>query len=136
MFVGANVHETRKGNIKYSQHAEMSALRKYIKYQYGKDTHLGSCPKLQTRKLPELYVVRLTGSAYAHSKTQCESIGSDGECLFNNSLPCKDCQKNLIKFGINTIKYTNIIDEQSVLCELKLKNINSNTESTKKKINK
>ena len=36
MFSGTNVHETRTGNIKYSQHAEMSALREFIKFTLDK----------------------------------------------------------------------------------------------------
>jgi len=42
VFSGTNVYETRAGNIKFSQHAEMMALQKFIKNRYGKTTNLSS----------------------------------------------------------------------------------------------
>ena len=110
MFSGTNVHETRTGNIKYSQHAEMSALQKYIKNEYGKSANLASPAKKTKGKAPTIYIVRIT---------KCSNIPTDC-CMFGNSRPCCDCQKNLIKFGVKIIKYTNIINDVPVLCELRL----------------
>jgi len=121
LYSGANMHETRRGNIVFSQHAEMNALQKYLKSTYGKSYYLSKQYIKIHGKNPELYVVRLTGYAVSTSDTNIKSlnIDKDHECVFNNSMPCKHCQKNLFKFGIRTIKYTTIIDDQEVLCEMR-----------------
>jgi len=110
LYSGANVHETRSGNIKYSQHAEMSALQKYVKSEYGKTATLATPNKKMRGKPPTIYVVRLV-------KYQSHDEKS---CMFGNSLPCCDCQANLKKFGIKSIKYTNFINDIPVLCEMRL----------------
>ena len=125
MFSGANMHETRRGNIKFSQHAEMSALQQYIKYHYGRSADLSSTAKKIRGKAPELYVVRLSGYGNSMAKTSTKAMHArDNKCFFNNSMPCEDCQKNLFKYGIKTIKYTTIIDGVGVMCELKCTHIN------------
>lgn len=173
MFSGTNVHETRAGNIKFSQHAEMSALREYIKFTYGKHCNLTTNFRNIRGKSPVIYVVRVMAVGYRNKNTNHNNIcgqysdvsdvsdGSDGSdesdesddinlvqndqhncnhcqhtcnhdselstqhplydgCWFGNSLPCPDCQKNLKKYGIKTIKYTTVVDNELVLCELKL----------------
>ena len=99
----------------------MNALQKYLKSTYGKSYDLSKQYIKIPGKNPELYVVRLTGYAVSVSDTNITSlnIDNDHECIFNNSMPCKHCQKNLLKFGIRTIKYTTIIDDQEVLCEMR-----------------
>ena len=120
MFSGTNVHETRTGNIKYSQHAEMSALREFIKFTYGRQCNFTTNSKPFRGKAPVIYVVRVMAVGYNNYNNNKNNIcGGDG-CWFGNSLPCKDCQKNLKKYGIRVIKYTTIIDNNMVLCELKL----------------
>ena len=115
------MHETRRGNIKFSQHAEMSALQKYIKHQYNnRSSDLSSPPKKIRGKAAELYLVRLSGHGNSAAKTSSKTLHTHAnQCFFNNSMPCKDCQKNLFKYGVNTIKYTTIEDGVGVLCELK-----------------
>ena len=121
MFSGTNVHETRAGNIKFSQHAEMSALREYIKFNYGKHCNFTTQYKNNRGKSPVIYVVRIMTNAYKNRDVKDNNICSEhNHGCFGNSMPCKDCQKNLIKYGIKTIKYTTVINDSMMLCELKL----------------
>ena len=121
MFSGTNVHETRTGNIKYSQHAEMSALLEFIKFNYGKHCNFTTNSRITRGKSPVCYVVRLMAIGYINSSNPSKNNICEGnDCWFGNSLPCPDCQKNLKKYGIGVIKYTTIIDGAMVLCELKL----------------
>ena len=42
-----------------------------------------------------------------------------------NSKPCTHCQSYLAKFGFKRVKYTDIINGENVLCELRLKKYNN-----------
>ena len=119
MFSGTNVYETRAGNIQYSQHAEMSALLEFIKFTYGKHCNFNTYFKSLRGKSPIIYVVRLTSCGYHCSKSDDKNMCGD-KCWFGNSQPCINCQTKLKKYGIEIIKYTTVIDDITVLCELKL----------------
>lgn len=97
----------------------MMALQNFIKNKYGKSENLSSNKKIFRGKAPTLYVVRLRGQDPRFRDAQYNKI-DEHDCVFGNSMPCKDCQKNLIKFNVRVVKYTNIIDDIPVLCELKL----------------
>ena len=119
MFSGTNVYETRTGNIEYSQHAEMSALLEFIKFSYGKHCNFTTNYKCQRGKSPIIYVVRLSANGYNYSKNSYENNLCNEKCWFGNSRPCINCQKKLKKYGIRIIKYTTVINNIPVLCELK-----------------
>jgi len=120
VFSGTNVHETRSGNIQHSQHAEMSALQKFVKFTYGKKCNLSAEYKNSRGRAPTIYVVRLSAHGYNNRITTSSNCVETADCWYRNSLPCANCQKNLKKFGIQTIKYTTIDRDISVMCELKL----------------
>lgn len=99
----------------------MSALLEFIKFNYGKHCNFTTNYKTTRGKSPIIYVVRLMAVGYNYKDTTKNNMcDNNNECWFGNSLPCKDCQKNLKKYGIHIIKYTTIIDNTPVLCELKL----------------
>ena len=59
-----------------------------------------------------IYVVRpLKGAPYN---------GKRPDYMFGNSLPCNHCQQFLAAYNVTRIKYTDIINNTTVLCELRL----------------
>ena len=123
MFSGRNMYEIRTGNIQHSQHAEMSALFQYIKASYGKTEHFYRYPKNIKGKSPTLYVVRISAHGYKLGKNSDNTNVyncSDDKCIFGTSLPCMNCQIKLKQYGIQKIKYTDVINNSVVLSELKI----------------
>ena len=47
-----------------------------------------------------------------------ENIPDNQTCWLGNCMPCDNCKANLAKFGINRIKYTDIIEGENVVCEM------------------
>lgn len=102
-YTGENQHREHAGKCHHnSLHAEIHAILRYLRIRY-KTTNLRSKYDLSGTTI---YVARLpTGNARNY---------------FGNSKPCSNCQIYLSKFGIRKVKYTDIIDNIPVLCELRL----------------
>lgn len=103
------------GRIYYkSLHAEMNALFKSIKY-YEKDNRFDKFKKSRIRKdrpSMTIYVSRLMkGSPFNKGEI---------DYPYGCSKPCKNCEKYLAHYNISKIKYTDIIDNTVVLCEMRL----------------
>ena len=52
--------------------------------------------------------------------TKSKNIPENQTVVFGNCMPCTNCQKYLAKFGFKKIKYTDYINNENVLHELKL----------------
>jgi deoxycytidylate deaminase len=94
-----------------SLHAEINALFKSVK-SMDKTNRL--CAKKKDRPALSIYVVRLLKGAPHNGKEK-------PKFMFGNSKPCLNCQKYLAAYNITKIKYTDIIDGQNVLCEMRFK---------------
>ena len=105
-YVGENQHREMTGRHYHtSLHAEMNALFKSIK-------SLDKCNRFLRKKkycrpAMTIYVVRL--------------LRDTANFLFGCSKPCSHCQKYLAIYNVKRIRYTDIINNVSVLCELRLK---------------
>ncbi len=84
-------------------HALFCALKKNKEYKFKNDSKSPS----KTKDLNTVYVVRLM-----NNNATKYNLG--------NSKPCENCQKYLALYKVKKIKYTDIIDGQNVLCEMKL----------------
>lgn len=93
-----------------SMHAEMHALFNLVKA----NNHNRFSPrnKSSVGKIKCIYVARLMNIA--------SDEDSPFPVLLGNSKPCDNCQSKLKMYGINRVKYTDIIDGVNVLCEIKL----------------
>lgn len=109
-FYGKNGHRQYFGNVfKNSIHAEIDTLYKILKknkiFNLKKNTNIG----LKST----MYVVRLMNiKNNKHNNFYYQ---------YGNSKPCKVCQYFLYIHGFKKIKYTNIIDGENYLCEMKIK---------------
>jgi deoxycytidylate deaminase len=91
-YAGENQHRQKYGKIFHtSLHAEMNVLHKFLKKV-----------KRRIKTNTTLYVVRIL------------DVG------FGNSKPCSHCQSMLKRNGIRKIKYTDRINNEDVLVEMKL----------------
>jgi cytidine deaminase len=112
-YVGENQHREMTGRRYHtSLHAEMNALFKSIK------THDKRNRIMNKRNYPRppmtIYVVRLIrGVPYGKKEIP--------QYMFGCCQPCINCQKYLAEYNITKIKYTDVIEGVSVLCELRLK---------------
>lgn len=94
-YVGENQHRQKVGKFfNISLHAEIHALYKFNKI------------KGRVNKKLTLYVVRLSSK-------------KDGIYTLGLSKPCINCQKVLYKNNISTIYYTDVINNENVLCKLR-----------------
>jgi hypothetical protein len=59
-----------------------------------------------------IYVVRLLKGAPYNGTVK-------PKFMFGNSKPCLNCQKYLAAYNIKKVKYTDIIDGENVLCEMR-----------------
>ncbi len=69
--------------------------------------------KKQRKNNATVYVIRRLG--------HCKNLPENQNCWLANSKPCTHCQSYLAKFGFKRVKYTDIINGENVLCELRLK---------------
>ena len=91
----------------------MNALFQSIKLQEKSNRFYSrGKSKLLDRSKGTIYVVRLMRNAPP----------SDSVCryLLGNARPCNHCQKLLRMYNIRRVKYTDVIDGENVLCELRL----------------
>ncbi len=88
----------------------MNALYKSIK-QFDKRNRF-LLKRNYYRPAMTIYVVRLLNGAPRNSKKP--------DFMFGCSKPCKNCQKFLYIYNIRKIKYTDVVDGKSVLCEFKM----------------
>ena len=111
VYVAANYRKiTRYGNINYfSLHAEIHAILKYLKVYY-KTSSLKQ--KSNQKNNSTIYIVRTLKDK--------KNIPENQTVVFGNCMPCTNCQKYLAKFGFKKIKYTDYINNENVLHELKL----------------
>ena len=108
-YVGENQHRQLAGRVYHtSLHAEMNALFKSIKTK-RRNRFEDKRRNKSIRPPMTIYVVRLL---------RCKPFFSD--FIFGGSKPCAHCQKYLAVYNITRIKYTDIIDGVSVLCEMRL----------------
>jgi len=110
-YVGENQHREMTGKIHHSSlHAEMNALFKSIK-------SLDKSYRFTNRKIERpamtIYVVRLLKGPPDNKNTP--------EFMFGGCQPCIHCQKYLALYNITKIRYTDVVDGVSVLCELRKK---------------
>lgn len=109
-YVGENQHREMTGGLFYtSLHAEIHALFKSIKIR-NKQKRISN--KKVDRPNMTIYVVRLLKGAPYNGKKP--------DYMFGGSKPCENCQKYLSLYNVNRIKYTDIIEGTTVLCEMRL----------------
>lgn len=94
-----------------SLHAEMNALFKSIKTRDKRNRFLNK--RTYYRPSMTIYVVRLMNGPPGNGKRP--------DFMFGGCQPCINCQKYLAEYNITRVKYTDVIDGVSVLCELRLK---------------
>lgn len=110
IFYGANYHRNRVGKIYcVSLHAEINVLLKALK-SCEKNANLKSKTKLSSSTV---WVVRLLNDT--------DNLPNYRSYRFGISKPCSNCEKQLHKFNVKKIYYTDIIDEKEVLCEMRIK---------------
>lgn len=85
-----------------SLHAEMNALFHALKSNKKFDFKQKSNMCFST-----IYVTRLLNNDRSKYR-------------LGNAKPCENCQKYLSMYGVKRVKYTDIIDGENVLCELRL----------------
>jgi hypothetical protein len=109
---GENQHREQYGRTHYkSLHAEMNALFKFIKLGRVNKLHIGK--GRSDRPSMTIYIVRLC------KPTGFIPIDSRGY-VYGCSKPCLNCEKHLYYYNVTRIKYTDIIDGKTVLCEMKI----------------
>jgi len=112
VFHASNNHRTRVGKTPcISLHAEVNVILKALK-TYEKN------PTLKTKKqLPPstLCVVRLM--------TEKSGLPKHRTYRFGISKPCINCQKQLYKFNVTRVFYTDVINNQEVICEMRINKI-------------
>jgi deoxycytidylate deaminase len=106
-----NQHREQYGRIRYtSLHAEMNVLFKSIKSEKKNKIRLG---KGRLNRPPTtIYIVRL-------SKNDDFTKDSRGY-IYGCCKPCQNCEKYLYHYNVTRIKYTDIINGRSVLCDMKI----------------
>lgn len=110
IFYAANVHRTRVGNIScVSLHAEVNVLLKALK-SFSKNSNLKSKTKLPPSTI---CVVRLMRDK--------KDLPEYRNYRFGISKPCMNCEKQLHKYNVIKIYYTDIINGEEVLCEMRKK---------------
>lgn len=110
IFNGPNINRQRAGRMIYhSLHAEMNVIFKILKLEHKTNRFMRKTPI--KRPATTIYVVRLLNE---------KNIPKNQTHLFGNSKPCKHCQKFLRFYNVTKVKYTDIIDGQNVLCEMRL----------------
>ena len=87
----------------------MNALYKYVKNEMKINSFKTNKRSRKTRHTT-IYIARII--------TLDKEIPEHQTCWLGNCMPCDNCQKNLHKYGINRIKYTDIIDGENVVCEM------------------
>ena len=104
---GSSVHGRIEfeSSIKDSLHAEINTLFKCLKKNKIYDLKRHSSVASGT-----MYVVRLLNNDTGKSDMF--------EYLLGISKPCLRCQLFMYRHGVNKIKYTDIIDNVNVLCEM------------------
>ncbi len=94
-----------------SLHAEMNVLFKSLKL-FNKTNKIVKCKNknkaIIDRPATTMYVVRLS-----------ENRDKNGNHFFGKCSPCQNCQKWLHYYNVKRVKYTDIIDGVTVLCELR-----------------
>lgn len=109
-YVGENQHREMTGGVFHtSLHAEIHALFKSIKIR-NKENRISN--KKVERPNMTIYVVRLLKGAPYNGKKP--------DYMFGGSKPCENCQKYLSLYNVNRIKYTDVIEGTTVLCEMRL----------------
>ena len=110
--IGENQHREQYGRTHYtSLHAEMNTLFKSIKIKRQNRLSIGK--GRLSRPPSTIYIVRI-------SKPEgMDPIDKRGY-TYGCSKPCENCQKHLYYYNVTRIKYTDIIDGKSVLCEMKI----------------
>ncbi len=105
-YVGENQHRELAGGVFHtSLHAEMHSLFKKIKIKHKKKRFFRK-GEMRLEKMT-IYVARLL---YPSEKEKF---------ILGNSMPCEHCQKYLLMYNVSKIKYTDVIDGQEVLCEMR-----------------
>jgi hypothetical protein len=109
---GENQHREQYGRTRNkSLHAEMNALFKSIKRERKNKLCLGK-GRLE-RSSMTIYIVRIS------KPTGMNPIDSRGY-VYGCSKPCLNCERHLYYYNVTRIKYTDIIDGKTVLCEMKI----------------
>lgn len=109
-----NQKRIKYGSIVHrSFHAEMNALFKLGKSLRKTENSRSSraLARDTTRSKTTMYVVRLTYTDEVSSIYSGQRYGI--------SKPCPHCEKALYEHGISRIKYTDVVDGQVVVCEMK-----------------
>jgi len=109
VFYAANHRSTRFGNISYiSVHAEVNVVLKALRSR-ERNANLKTKVKLPPSTL---YVVRLM--------RKTENLPDYRGHYFGISKPCLNCQQHLYKHNVTKIYYTDVIDDEEVLCEMRI----------------
>jgi len=109
-FYGNNSHRNRVGKVYcVSLHAEVDVLLKALK-SYEKNANLKSKTKMPPSTV---CVVRLMRSK--------DGLPNYRSFRFGISKPCSNCEKQLYRFNVTKIYYTDVVDGKEVLCEMRMK---------------
>jgi deoxycytidylate deaminase len=103
VYSGYNQNRTKMFSWRsYSVHAEVHAIHQYLKLKSPSKR-----PKIFAHTIPSsavMYVARI----------------ASGIKPFAKSKPCDHCLRTIQSFGVRTIKYTDIIDNELVICTIKI----------------
>ena len=104
VFYGHNSYRKRSGGVvRSSLHAEVDVILKSRKILSKK----GDSPHPST-----IYVARI--GKYSHD------LPSHIKHQIRIAMPCMDCQKELYEYNVTRIYYTDIINDEDVLVEMKM----------------
>ena len=101
----ARLAKKEEENEYFSVHAEINVLLKYLKH-IGNNITFRKVDEISCKNVDKstVYIVRLSNK--------------DG--VLGNAMPCYFCQRLLRKFNVRCVKYTDNIDGENVLCEMRL----------------
>jgi cytidine deaminase len=109
IFYGHNLHRTRFGKTQYqSLHAEVNVILQALK-SFERNATLHTKQKLSSSTV---YVVRILSNTEDNHTTRSHKFGM--------SKPCLNCQQHLKKYNVKRIFYTDIINGNEVLCEMRM----------------
>lgn len=101
-YEASNNHRQKIGRMfGPSLHAEVHSLVKWSRQASKR-------PKKHHGQMT-IYIARIT-----------EMTGKNGQRIFGNCSPCQNCQKWLKHYNVTRVRYTDNINGENVLCELKL----------------
>ena len=107
IFYGANYHRKSHSGKSHSLHAEINVLIQALK-RIEKNATLKSKIRLPSSTVCVVRLLKDTNNLPSHRTYR-----------FGISKPCRNCEPQLYKFNVTKILYTDIIEGEEVLCELK-----------------